>query len=485
MSRRFGRTWLRLLVTLALTAAPLASQIPQAEYARRRAALAARMGDGALLVLGAREPAEDYQSFVQTPRMEYLTGFREPNAALVIVRKGADVTSMLFVEPREPAREVWTGTRAGPLGAAEATGLATRTAPELQHALDSLGSVVSTLYVVANAGSRDDEGTPMTLDDQFVRALERRRPALKITPFNREVDKLRGTKSDAELALIQRSAAITVEAQRVAMRAIRPGMNEFEIQAMIEYTFRRRGADRPSFATIVGSGPNSTTLHYNRNDRVMNAGEVVVMDIGSSYQGYSADVTRTVPVSGTFSAEQRALYQLVRDAQAAAEAKAKPGVRAAELSRAATEVAAAGLAKLGLIEAPDATYECSEDGKRLCPQYALYYLHGLSHGIGLEVHDPDQSYFTGTLAAGSAVTIEPGVYVRENLLEILPKTARNAAMLAAIRPAVERYRGTGVRIEDDYLVTAAGVEWISRAPREVSEVESAMRGSRVVEAPVP
>jgi Xaa-Pro aminopeptidase len=253
-------------------------------------------------------------------------------------------------------------------------------------------------------------------------------------------------------------------------------MYEFEIQSLIEYTFRRNGADRPSFSTIVGSGPNSTTLHYNADDRQMNAGEVVVMDIGASYRGYAADVTRTVPINGTFTPDQRAIYQIVRDAQAAAERQAKPGAKAQVMSDSASSVLAAGLTRLGLIESPTATYDCgSTQQRQQCPQLELYYMHGLGHGIGLEVHDPDQFYFTGTLAAGSAFTIEPGIYVRENLPEILPKSQRNDALIAKLRPAVTKFRNIGVRIEDDYLITDQGLEWISRAPREANEVEAVMR----------
>jgi Xaa-Pro aminopeptidase len=287
---------------------------------------------------------------------------------------------------------------------------------------------------------------------------------------------LRGTKSPAELDLIRKAVTVTVEAQKEAMRAIEPGMNEFEIQALIEYTFRRNGADRPSFGTIVGSGPNSTTLHYNADDRFMNAGEVVVMDIGASYRGYAADVTRTVPVTGTFTPDQRAIYQIVRDAQAAAERQAKLGAKAQLMSDSASAVMAAGLARIGLIESPNATYDCGPAQQpQQCSQLELYYMHGLGHGIGLEVHDPDQFYFTGTIAQGSAFTIEPGIYVRENLLEILPKTAKNDALIAKLRPAVEKYKNIGVRIEDDYIGTDKGVEWISRAPREIAEVEAMMK----------
>src|SRR4030095_13800843 len=145
----------------------------------------------------------------------------------------------------------------------------------------------------------------------------------------------------------------------------------------------------------------------------------------------------------------------------------------------ASAAVAAGLARVGLIESPDATYDCAPAQQpQQCPQLGLYYMHGLGHGIGLEVHDPEQFYFTGTIAAGSAFTIEPGIYVRENLLEILPKTARNDALIAKIRPAFEKFRNVGVRIEDDYVVTPQGVEWISPAPREIAEVEAMMKETR-------
>jgi Xaa-Pro aminopeptidase len=254
-------------------------------------------------------------------------------------------------------------------------------------------------------------------------------------------------------------------------------MNEFEVQALIEYTFRRRGADRPSFSTIVGSGPNSTTLHYNRDDRLIQDGDLIVMDIGASAKGYAADVTRTVPANGTFSPAQREVYQLVRDAQSAAERQAKLGASASRMSDSSTAVLAAGLAKLGLIESPTATYECGASGARQdCPQYRLYYMHSLGHGIGLEVHDPDQYYFEpNVLAAGSAFTIEPGIYVRANTVDIIPDTPRNRALRTKIASAVAKYANMGVRIEDDYVVTEKGVEWISRAPREIDEVEAAMR----------
>jgi Xaa-Pro aminopeptidase len=459
--------------------APLGAQVPAAEYAQRRAALAAKMQDGVLLAIGAQEPAQDYLSFYQNEPFTYLTGYDEPNATLVMLKRGGQVSSTLFVEDRNPAAEVWTGKRFGPDGATRATGIPARPVEQLRAVLDSLLGSAPQLYVVGDVrvGQRQgDEGTVLSRDDQFVRALVAKHPSVKLAAANQYVAMLRGTKSPAELDLIRKAVTVTVDAHKEAMRAIEPGMNEFEIQGLIEYTFRRNGADRPSFGTIVGSGPNSTTLHYNADDRFMNAGEVVVMDIGASYRGYAADVTRTVPISGTFTPDQRAIYQIVREAQAAAERQAKLGAKASLMSDSAAAVLAAGLARVGLIESPTATYDCgSTQQAQQCPQLELYYMHGLGHGIGLEVHDPEQFYFTGTIAVGSAFTIEPGIYVRENLLEILPKTAKNDALIAKLRPAVEKFKNIGIRIEDDYIGTPQGVEWISRAPREIAEVEAMMK----------
>ncbi len=291
-------------------------------------------------------------------------------------------------------------------------------------------------------------------------------------PASAQVAELRGVKSTAEEDLIRRAATITSEAQRELMRATAPGINEFEIQALVEHIFRRYGAERPAFASIVGSGPNSTVLHYNTNDRFMEAGDVVVVDIGASYGGYAADITRTIPVSGRFTPEQREIYQLVRDAQATAESMARPGIGRVELARAATEIIAQGLADLGLIESQWATYQ-DESGREI-PQYFLYYMHALSHGLGLDVHDP----WPSVLEPGVALTIEPGVYVRPNLFtEVVPDTPANRGMRDVVAPALSRYVGIGVRIEDDYVVTTEGVERISSAPREIAEIEELMSAS--------
>ena len=471
----------------ALVALCLPALLPaqsREEYAARRLRLETRVPDGVFVALGATEPSQDYLAFVQAPSFYWLTGFKEPDAALVLVKSAGHIlSSTMFVNPRQPSREVWTGDRAGIDGVYEATGIRGRPTRDLWKALDSLAGTGLPLQLVGDIGVRelDDAETSTvrtvrTADEQLLDRLRRRHPAARITVVNDLVEELRGTKSAAELTNIRQAVDLTVLAQKEAMTAVQGVRNEFELQALIEYTFRRYGADRPSFSTIVGSGPNATTLHYNDDDRFFDLNDMIVMDVGASYHGYAADLTRTVPASGHFSASQRAIYQLVRDAQSAAERQIRLGAPSRLMSDSADAVIARGLARLRLIDSPDATYDCSEgEAPRQCPQYRLYYMHGLGHGIGLEVHDPDQYTYTATLAAGSVFTLEPGVYVREHLLDELPRTARNQLLAARLRPAVTFYRNIGVRIEDDYALVASGTIWLSRgAPREIGEIEAQM-----------
>ncbi len=472
----------RLALWALLAPTGLAAQAQQ-EYAGRRADLAARLPDGVFVALGGREPAQDYVSFEQTPSFYYLTGFREPDAALLLIKQGGAVRSAtIFVQPRQPNREVWTGSRVGVDAIGTLTGIRGRAAHELPRVLDSLAAAGLPFTVVGDLSPRGSDedgatGSLRTSDEQLFDQLRRKHPAFKLTAVNDIVEQLRGRKSSAELTQIRNAVDITVRAQKEAMPAVKPGINEFEIQALIEYTFRRNGADRPSFSTIVGSGPNSTTLHYNRDDRFIESGDLVVMDVGASFKGYAADVTRTVPASGTFTSQQRAVYQIVRDAQAAAERQATLGNAARLMTDSSNAVLAAGLARLGLIESPNATYDCSAGAQpRPCAQFRLYYMHGLGHGIGLEVHDHEQFYDTGRIQPGSAFTIEPGIYVREHLLDEIPDTPRNREFASRVRNAVTTYGNIGVRIEDDYIATTNGVEWLSQgAPREIVEIEALMK----------
>lgn len=485
-----------ILLAGALLAAPAAAQVPApagtpdryvvpatpapapftaAEFASRRQALAAHVEDGGVFVaMGAGEPEADYLPYAQTSNFRYLTGINEAGAVLVMAKQGGTVSEHLFVLPRNPSRETWEGARLGAEGARALTGIPSHDVEEMDAVLRGLLADATVLYTLAGAAAGDDF---LTAEQQWIQRLRAAHPNLRRTAnLGAQLNNLRAVKSPAEHDRLRRAVHITNLAHREAARAVEPGMNEFEIHALIEGTFRRYGAERPAFGSIVGSGPNSTTLHYRHADRYMEAGDVLVMDIGASYDGYAADVTRTVPVNGRFSPEQRAVYEIVLAAQKAAEEQARPGVTLGQMSQTAARVLGDGLARLGLIESVEARFDCAAAGGAAseCSQISLFYMHGLGHGIGLDVHDPDRMYSTG-LVVGSAFTIEPGIYVRADVLDYLPDTPRNRAMVERIRAATERYRNIGVRIEDSYLVTADGLERVSAgAPREIAEIEALM-----------
>jgi len=467
-----------VLLLLSLQASSSAQAISQAEYAARRDSLAARIDSGIVIAFGAPDPTSIHQGS-QLPAFRYLTGFLEPNAAFVLVKRAGQVKGILFTASRDPRRMLYEGFPPDSNTVARETGLSVRSLPALSQIVDSLMRFRLPVYSLGDFGSADAaDSDSLTRGAEFIAGLKDRYRAmeLEVEDAHPIVDSLRAVKSPAEMALLRRSIDITTASLTRAMRAAKPGMYEYELEAMVEGGFRRAGAEGPSFGSIIGSGPNSTQYHYERNDRRMQAGEVVVMDVGASYRGYAADVTRTIPVSGKFSPEQRAVYQLVRDAQAAAEKVARPGATWQAWSDTARAVEARGLTRLGLIESEDATFDppwasmCQRNAGA-CRQAFLYMAHGLGHGIGLEVHDAPRGSARATFEVGNVFTIEPGVYISTKLLDMLPDTPKNRQMISKVRKTVERYNNIGVRIEDDYVITKDGVEWLSRAPREVADVE--------------
>jgi len=447
--------------------------IPAAAYADRRRALMDALGDGVTVIWGARAPAQDYLPYQQNPAFRYLTGIEEPDAALMLVKQGERHEERLFVLPRNPSREAWEGIRLGPAGATALTNVAAMPTDSTMAVLERLLAQATTLFALASVPSDVAFDAQLDYEQQVLARIVARYPRLQVRPAGRALNALRARKSPAELDRLRRATYLTAEAHRQAMMATAPDMNEFEIRAIVEYTFLRHGGDGAGYASIVGSGPNSTTLHYNANDRCMNDGEVLLFDVGTYYDGYSSDVTRTIPINGTFTTEQRSLYEVVLAAQKAAEAQIRQGARWQDLNAAASAALSSGLSRLGLIDGPEATYDCGAG--RSCPQLRLFYFHGLGHGIGLEVHDPDISQME-TFQPGSAVTIEPGLYVRADVFDHLPDTPANRAMIDRLRPTADRYRNIGVRIEDVYIFDANGVERASRGvPREPAEVEALMK----------
>jgi len=469
--------------TLA-SAASLSAQITATEYASRRDSVAAHIGSGVVIALGGRTPVSDGGPFRQLPAFRYLTGYEYADAALVMVVQDGRPASTLFVHRTAPRRSLYYGIEPDSAAIAAELGLPSRPADDLVHVADSLAVLGMAFHTLRDFAAADfARADSLTRGQAFMDALAARHPGLAVSDAHPIVDRLRARKSDAELDLIRKAAEISGEGHRELMRRIGHGMHEYDLQAVVEATFLHLGAERPAYGSIVGSGPNATVLHYMKNRRAMQPGELVVIDAGAEYDGYAADITRTLPVSGSFTADQRELYQVVRAALAAAERNSGPGMSMRAAYDSTLEVQARGLARLGLIEAADATFDppwpanC-ERFPRSCRQVMLFTIHGITHGIGLEVHDPLQAYYdAGTFEVGDAFTIEPGLYVSARQLEILPETPRNRRFIANIRAAVERYEDTGIRIEDDYVITDEGLERITHVPRELDEIEALTRRS--------
>jgi len=472
---------LTLFTVLGLPAV-LPAQITSAEYAARRDSLAARIGDGVVVAFGGRTPITDFGPFYQIPGFRYLTGYEYADAALVMVAHGGRGASTLYVHRSTPRRSLYYGEEPDSATLLGAFGLPSRRVSDLGAAVDSLAALGLPVYTLRDFEAADfATQDSLTRGGQFIRALAARHPGLEVRDAHPIVNELRARKSDAEFALIRKATEISVEGHLELMRRAEPGMHEYDLQAIVEYAFRRGGAERPAYGSIVGSGPKASQLHYMKDRAPLNPGDVVVIDAGAEFGGYATDITRTLPVSGSYSREQRALYQIVRDGQAAAERNSQPGMPIQAALDSSIDVRARGLAALGLIESATATFDppwpadCTRS-PRGCQQVSLWAIHGITHGLGLEVHDPIQAYFGDrTFKKGDAFVIEPGIYVTTRQLDILPDTPKNRAFKAKVRSAVERFQNTGIRIEDVYMITDRGLEWISRAPREIDEIEAMFR----------
>jgi Xaa-Pro aminopeptidase len=463
---------------------PIDAQVSLGEYAARRAALAGRIDSGVIVAFGAVEPVSLWPSFFQSPAFYYLTGFNESDVVLVMVKRKGTVSATMFVPSRRPVQERYQGRRTGAAELKNKTGIAGSDISRLRLSIDSLAAGGLPFFVVPDAASSDHAAQDsLTRGARFLSQVRLAHPWLVMHSLSDAVDRLRAKKSAAEIALLRKATKISTRAHREAMKAVAPGCGENEIQALLEGTFRRFGGDRPGYGSIVGSGPNATILHYMLDNRVMRDGELLLIDAATSFAHYSSDVTRTMPVNGKFSPAQRELYQIVRDAQEAFVRQIKAGVSFDFGRDSGKAVVAKGLVRLGLIQAADATVDppagmedCPATG---CLQIDLYALHGFGgHGIGLEVHDPAQYYqeIDDRWEVGDVFTVEPGLYVSPDLLGSLPDTPKNREMLAKIRPAIQKYTGMGVRIEDDYALTDTGVEWLSAGvPREIGEIETLMR----------
>ena len=393
--------------------------------------------------------------FRQNSDFYYLTGFGEPDA-VAVVAPSREAPYTLFVRPRDREKETWTGRRAGVEGARESYGAdAAFPVEEFQEKLAELLGGAHVLYY------RLGDGNP-ELDQAVIRQLARMRalggrkasPPRTITDPGALLHEMRLVKSGDEIALMQRAADIAAEAHREAMRAARPGMKEYEIEALIEYVFRRSGAAGPAYNTIVGSGANATILHYVTNDATLRDGDLLLIDAGAEYAGFASDITRTFPVNGRFTGPQRDLYRLVLECQEECIRMVAPGASLEETHRRSVEILTEGMVRLGLLE--------GEVGRLIEEeQYKKFYMHRLGHYLGMDVHDVGAYRRDGRprpFEPGVVVTIEPGIYVAEDA-EGVP----------------DEYRGLGVRIEDDVLVTPEGRRVLTdKAPKQIEEIESLM-----------
>jgi Xaa-Pro aminopeptidase len=427
----------------------------RARYAERRARLCERLGSkAALLLMSPPERlrnGDTHYKYRQDSDILYLTGFAEPGAA-VLLRPGHATPFVLFVRPRDPAAETWTGRRAGVEGAVRAFGADAAFPSEVLD--DKVAEIVAGAEEIHYPFGREPE------QDAAVgrllgrlRAGERRgrRAPVRLVDARLTLHEMRLLKSPDEVAVLRRASAITAEAHTAAMRAARSGGSEGEIEALIDYTFRRRGGTGPGYGTIVGAGANATILHYVENASPLERGQLLLIDAGCEVDGYTADVTRTFPVGARFSEPQRRFYEAVLETQQAAIEMVKPGATLDQIHDAVVARLCGHLVALGILsgEVPALV----ESGA-----FKPYYMHRTSHWLGMDVHDVGFYSENGAarpLQPGMVLTIEPGLYV------------------AADAAAPAEFRGLGVRIEDDILVTATGGENLTAAtPKSVADLEA-------------
>lgn len=458
------------------------------DLADRRARVVEKMDGQGMLILFSGEPKnfsnDVYYPFRQENNLFYLTGINQEGISLVLVPENTAQREILFLPERDPSRETWTGQMLSREEARLMSGIENVwNADEFEPFLDAIlykrpykpttssppgeycqffdsidqGTAVIRLVLGDRPGLRGSLGR----EHEFANTLRDRFPGVQpkdALPIFRE---LRIVKSAYELRQLRQAIAITCEAHRNVMAAARPGIYEYQLDGIIQATYRQHGATW-GFPSIVGSGPNATTLHYEENRRNMQDGELALVDIGAEVGHYSADVTRTLPVNGRFTVEQKEIYAIVLRAQQAAMSVIRPGATIRDVHNAAIDVIKSGLKRLGLITDTEGN------------QYRMWFMHGTSHWIGLDVHDigPRDTPFR----AGMTLTIEPGIYIRADALDYMDNTPENQRLKDAIRPAFERYKNIGVRIEDDVVLTETGYELLSgAAPRTIEDIERLMK----------
>jgi Xaa-Pro aminopeptidase len=458
-----------LAVASAAAAGPL-----QDDLRARRARAMERLGADAMAIFWSA-PERVYSTDVnyeyrQDSNLLYLTGIDQEDTILVLTPGTAARKEVLFIREADARREHWNGHSLTAAEASEQSGVTTVmtlnqfegfVANAFANQERPIGSL--SLLLEPQRNLTDAPGAAR----QFAARMRERFFGFQVKDATPILNELRQIKTPYEQELIRKSALISSDAHKAGMRAAAPGKYEYEVEAAIEEVYLRSGAMSWGYPSIVGSGPNATILHYNKSSRQMKPGEVLLVDAAANYQGLTVDITRTYPISGRFSREQRDLYEIVYAAQEAGIKAAKIGARTQDIQNACDEVLRAGLVKLGLVT--EATGN----------QFKIWATHGVTHWIGHDVHDVGVR--GKPLAAGMTFVIEPGIYIREAALDNLAKTPENIAFANKVRAAVQKYKDIGVRIEDSFLLTDNGLENLSRAvPRTVDEVERllANKGTR-------
>jgi Xaa-Pro aminopeptidase len=441
----------------------------QAEFQQRRQNLLQKIATGVGVFRSAPTAVmhNDVEyNFRQDSNFFYLTGFNEPEAVAVLAPNHPEHQFILFVRPKDPEKETWSGRRVG-VDAAKSLYGADVVYPiaELDEKLPGYLQTGDKIYY----GLGRDQGFDQTILGHYQRLLstyhKRGTGPIALADPGPILNPLRLIKSETELGMMRQAIAITVEAHNLARDLAKPGRYEYEIQAEMERLFRLKGGDGPAYPSIVASGDNACILHYTENTRQLQTGDLMLIDAGCAYGYYNADITRTFPVSGQFSAQQQALYELVLAAQTAAIAQARPGNTFNQVHDAAVRVLVTGLVDLGLLQG-DVDTLISEEPEPEKQKYKPFYMHKTSHWLGLDVHDVGVYRHNpetwATLQPGQVLTVEPGLYISPDI------------QLAEDQPSVpEIWRGIGIRIEDDVLVTADGHEVLTRdVPKEVSELVS-------------
>jgi Xaa-Pro aminopeptidase len=409
------------------------------------------------IIPGAKETTrsnDTHYRFRQDSDFFYLTGFEEPDA-IAVVKPSAETKYTLFVRPRDPEREIWDGRRAGvegaksEFGAQEAFPIAEFNA-RLREILD--GSDI--LYYRLGFNRDLDDAIIGEINAMLVWNRKPVHPPQTIVNPGSIVHEMRVIKSAEEIEIMQTAADIAAEAHCEAMKAARPGMQEYQVEALIEQIFRRRGASAPAYTSIVGAGANATVLHYINNDGELRDGDLLLVDAGAEYKGYASDITRTFPINGRYSPAQREIYDLVLKAQMSCIEMVRPGVTHEQLKQHSIEVLTEGMVELGLLQGKPE--ELIKEKK-----HEQFYMHGLGHMLGIDVHDVGRYYFDGqsrALEPGVVMTVEPGLYISPDTIGV-----------------PEKYLGIGVRIEDDVLCTENGPRVLtSKVPKHAEEIEALM-----------